>query len=96
MSSTVTEIACLPLIPNTDLHSGEGKKLLDSALEVSARQPGFQRAFWGMQIENVDVLVIVVGTHIIFISPPLFSSLCISILTPTQYRLENMCLIPPT
>jgi hypothetical protein len=94
MSPAVTEIAQLPLLPNTDLHSGEGKKLLDSALEITARQPGLQRLFWGRQVENADVLVIVIGTLIISL-PPLFSSLYQSTPTSTQPPIERVYLTQP-
>ncbi|KAF2086238.1 hypothetical protein K490DRAFT_44464 [Saccharata proteae CBS 121410] len=54
--SPVTEIATLTLKPGTDVKSGEGAKVIESALGTIARQPGYQRCYLGTQVEKPNVL----------------------------------------
>ncbi|OCK79313.1 hypothetical protein K432DRAFT_355207 [Lepidopterella palustris CBS 459.81] len=56
MPPQATEIATLPLIAGAKLDSGDIGKLWDDALNTIAKTPGYQKMFWGRQVEHPDVL----------------------------------------
>ncbi|KAJ4365539.1 hypothetical protein N0V83_008158 [Neocucurbitaria cava] len=71
----VTEIALLPLKADLDLESGDAKSAWDETLATLAKQPGLKTLFWGRQIENKDVLMMVidwdsVDAHKTFMASP--------------------------
>ena len=72
MSGPVTEIAYIPLVPGTDLKTGETHEIWQKTLQTIAAQPGCQSLYWGKQLENPDTVQFAIGTYISFptILPP--------------------------
>ncbi|OCL07822.1 hypothetical protein AOQ84DRAFT_354782 [Glonium stellatum] len=50
-----TEVVVLPLLPGLDLGSGDAKALWESILKTISEQPGYQKMFWGRQVEHPDI-----------------------------------------
>ena len=51
-----TEIVMIPLLPGLDLDTGDAKEILDSIFSTIADQPGYQKIFYGRQVEHPDIL----------------------------------------
>ena len=61
----VTEIARLPLITSADVDdpsSSSGKIWQDTILTLSS-QDGFQRAYYGREVEDQSLLHLLIGTN---------------------------------
>lgn len=58
-----TEIAALPLIPGAQIEdpSAPAGAVWKSTIDTLLAQEGFQRAYWGRQVENPSVLELLVG-----------------------------------
>lgn len=61
MPRRATEIATLPLLPGTDLTTGEADKTWQAAVSTIASQPGNISVHWGLQVEHPDVVQFVIG-----------------------------------
>lgn len=63
MSSTVTEIAIIPLSSGANIEDPSSPlgKIWQSSLNTIAGQKGFQRLYWGRQVESSNVIDFFVG-----------------------------------
>ena len=61
MSEPVVEIAYLPLVPGTDLSTGEGKRVLEDTLKTLLEQPGCTAVYHGRQVEHPDMYQLAIG-----------------------------------
>jgi hypothetical protein len=58
---TVSELAHFTVKPGTDLHSGDGKAILEHALETISKQAGCLNVSYGATVENPEDLDMIVG-----------------------------------
>ncbi len=58
-----SEIAILPLVSEAPIEdpSSDAGKVWKSTLDTVMAQDGYQRAYWGRQVESPDTLELVVG-----------------------------------
>lgn len=56
-----TEVIVIPLLPGLDLDTGDAKGIWDSTLSTIADQPGYQKMFYGRQVEHPDTLQICIS-----------------------------------
>jgi hypothetical protein len=101
MSDPVTEIAYLPLLPNTDLTTGEGQKVWTETLRTITAQLGCKALFWGRQVENPDTVQFVIGAtpynpNPTFPLPHSKPMQCWRQLTNTQGAQQTGTLLTPT
>lgn len=61
MAQTITEIALIPLLPGVNLDEGDAKVVWQRMLKTIASQKGWQKMYWGMKVEDKEVVVLVVG-----------------------------------
>ncbi|KAF2827309.1 hypothetical protein CC86DRAFT_405443 [Ophiobolus disseminans] len=61
MTTSITELVHLPLIPNISLDSLEHKAILDSTLSTIAQQPGLTSLVWGTPVEHPYVVEMIQG-----------------------------------
>lgn len=63
MSGPVTEICFLPLLDGAKLEDpdSDDSRVLRTALSTLEDQDGFQKAYYGRQIENPEILQLHVG-----------------------------------
>ena len=61
-----TELATIPLTSGAEIEdpASPAGKVWQSALDTIAQQDGFQRAYWGREVENPSVLQLFVGTYL--------------------------------
>lgn len=64
MPSPVTEIATIVLKPDVSIGEGEATQIWQSTLNTVSKQPGFQKYYYGLQIENPKTLSLLVGGSI--------------------------------
>lgn len=59
-----TELATLPLASGAAIEDPDSPagKVWQSTLDTVSQQDGFQRAYWGREVENQSVLQLFVGT----------------------------------
>jgi hypothetical protein len=65
MSQPDTELMSIPLKTDIDISTGDSNKALDEALRTIAAQPGCESAYWGLQVENLKILHLVICTSLI-------------------------------
>ena len=58
-----TEIATMPLIAGATIedHDSSAGKVWQSTLDTVSAQDGFQRAYYGREVENQSVLQLLIG-----------------------------------
>jgi hypothetical protein len=61
MSSTATEIAILPLLPEVDISTGNGLDVVQRMISTLEKQTGFQGAVYGTQEEHPDIMTLMIG-----------------------------------
>lgn len=62
MASPATEIAYISLKPSLDLEGNTTEaEIWQQALSTISEQKGYQRLYWGRQLEDPDVLLLVIG-----------------------------------
>jgi len=68
MPSPVTECATITLKPGIDLGTSgtDSAQAWNETLATVAKQAGYQRSYWGRQLENPNIVVWLIG-----IFPPL-------------------------
>ena len=61
MSQPVTEVATIVLLPDINIEHGPGADIWQSTLKTLSLQPGFQKYYYGLHIEDNKVLTLLVG-----------------------------------
>lgn len=63
MSPPVSEVAIIPLVKGADPRdeNSEAAKILNSFIQLTIGQPGYQRMVWGLDEKDPSVLVMIVG-----------------------------------
>jgi hypothetical protein len=76
--SPVTEVATLSLKAGTDVEnpSSPAYAVAQEAFSMISSQPGFQRAFWGRELEDESILQLFIGPLV----PPFFHCTIFSLL----------------
>jgi len=80
MASPATEVAYISLKPDLDLGGSTTEaKTWQEALSTIAAQKGYQRLYWGRQLEDPDVLLLVIDwdsvqSHTDFINAPSYET----------------------
>lgn len=61
-----TEIATLPLDAGANLEDPQSSssKIWQSALDTISQQDGYQRLYWGRQVENPQIMMLLVGKEL--------------------------------
>jgi uncharacterized alpha-E superfamily protein len=64
MPSPVTEVATITFKPGADLSSPStpAAKAWSETLSTVSQQDGYQRAYWGHQLENPNIILLLIGT----------------------------------
>jgi hypothetical protein len=65
-----TEVIMIPLLPGLDLDTGDAKEIWDSTLSTIADQPGYQKMFYGRQVEHPDTLQVCISKSALSPSTP--------------------------
>jgi hypothetical protein len=60
--SPVTEIATLFLKPGTDIED-PANTIAHETFSTISSQPGYQRAYWGRELEDESIVQLFVGTY---------------------------------
>lgn len=68
MAIPATEIATLPLSAGANIedHSSAAGKVWQATLDTVSQQEGFQRAYYGREVENQSVLQFLVGKNFLY------------------------------
>lgn len=63
MHSPVTEVATITFKPGADLSSPStpASKAWSETLSTVSQQAGYQRAYWGHQLENPNIVLLLIG-----------------------------------
>jgi hypothetical protein len=61
-----TEVVYIPLKEGLDIGSGDDKALLESTLSTIGKQKGLKSLYWGLQIEDQNVLQMCIGMLFMF------------------------------
>ncbi|KAJ5420311.1 hypothetical protein N7465_002830 [Penicillium sp. CMV-2018d] len=79
MSPPVSEVAIIPLVKGADPRdeNSEAAKILNSFIQLTIEQPGYQRMVWGLDEEDPSVLVMIVDwddleSHLNFMAAPYY------------------------
>ena len=64
-----TEIATLPLVAGSDINDPDSAagKVLAEMVSTLSKQEGYQRAFYGLQVENQSILDFLVGMEKLYL-----------------------------
>jgi len=76
---STTEVVTLPFLPGLDLGAGDPKEAWDSVLRTVADQPGYQKIFWGRQVEHPDIVQLCIDwdsleAHQTFMASPAYGT----------------------